>query len=154
MGSSGINANYQIAKDELKKIYLDDDKIKQGIVNSIYLYGNRNPDKNYANVIKGLTTLKNHIAELKNVHEIDCYEKAADFLISHIITSNLPGPVKLELSNKAATIYPSLAQIFELVPKAIDKLNWSNSQSNSSKDNNKKSTNSNSDPQNDSNSSK
>ena len=59
------DANYQLAKDALKKAYLDDDKIKEGIVSTIYLYKNQNPDKNYTNVIKGLTTLENHIAELK-----------------------------------------------------------------------------------------
>ena len=72
--------------------------------------------------------MENYIVEFKNVHEIDCYETTADFLISHIITSNLPGPVKIELSNKAETIYPKLTQIFELVPKAVDKLNWSDLQ--------------------------
>jgi len=80
------------------------------------------------------------------VHKIDCYKTAADFLISHIITSNLPCPVKIELSNKAATIYPSLKKMFDLVPKVVDKLNWLNSQSSSNKDNTKKSNNSNSDP--------
>ena len=148
------DANYEIAKEKLKKAYLDDAKIKDSLAKAIYQYKNQNPEKNYANVIKGLITLENYIAELKNVHKIDCYETAADFLISHIITSNLPGPVKIELSNKAETIYPKLTQIFELVPKAVDKLNWSNNQSNSIKDNSKKSNNSNSDPQNDSNNSK
>ena len=66
------DANYQLAKDALKKAYLDDDKIKEGIVSSIYLYRNQNPDKNYTSVIKGLTALENHIAELKNVHAINC----------------------------------------------------------------------------------
>ena len=87
-------ANYKIALDRLNKIYLDDNKIKQAIVSAIYTYKNPSPDKNYSNVLKGLTYLENHIAELKVVHKLDCYEPAANIIVSHIIFHNLPAPLK------------------------------------------------------------
>ena len=118
--------NYQVALDKLKKLYLDDDKIKQSIVSTIYNYKNPNPDKNYSNVLKGLTSLENHLAELKGVHEIDCYEPAANLIVSHIIFSNLPGPLKNELINACSTLYPTLAQIFDKAPKVVEKVNLIN----------------------------
>ena len=125
--------NYQVALDKLQKIYLDDDKIKQSIVSSIYNYKNPNPDKNYSNVLKGLTSLENHLAELKGVHEIDCYEPAANLIVSHIIFSNLPGQLKNELMNACNTLYPTLAQIFDKIPKVVDKVNLINNNEPNSK---------------------
>ena len=37
--------NYQVALDKLNKTYLNDDKIKQSIVSTIYNYKNPSPDK-------------------------------------------------------------------------------------------------------------
>ena len=117
------DANYKIALDKLNKIYLDDKKIIQSIVSTIYKYHNPSPDKNYSNIAKGLTSLENHIAELKSVHKYDCYEGAANLIVSHIIFHNLPGKIKTELINMSDSFYPDLAKIFELVPKVIDKVN-------------------------------
>ena len=116
-------ANYNIALERLNKTYLDVDKIKQSIINHIYTYKNPSPDKNYSNVLQGLISLENHLAELKVVHKLDCYEPAANKIVSHIIFNNLPGPLKNELMNECKVIYPTLAQIFENVPKVIEKVN-------------------------------
>ena len=117
------DANYQIALDKLNKKYLDDKKIIQAIVSVIYKYNNPSPDKSYSNIAKGLTSLENHIAELKSVHKYDCYAGAANLIVSHIIFYNLPGKIKTELINMSDSFYPDLAKIFDLVPKVIDKLN-------------------------------
>ena len=77
--------NYNVAIAKLKKIYLDDQKIIQSIVSAIYKYQNPSPDKSYSNIAKGLTVLENHITELKSVHKYDCYEGAANLIVSHII---------------------------------------------------------------------
>ena len=73
--------------------------------------------------MKGLTSLQNHLAELKGVHNIDCYEPAADLIISHIIFNNLQGSVKNELMNECKTLYPNLTQIFENIDKVVEKVN-------------------------------
>ena len=70
-----------------------------------------------------MTSLENHIAELKSVHKYDCYEGAANLIVSHIIFHNLPGKIKTELIDMSDSFYPDLAKIFELVPKVIDKVN-------------------------------
>ena len=115
--------NYNIALERLNKTYLDVDKIQQAIINRIYTYKNASPDKNYSNVLQDLISLENHLAELKVVHKLDCYEPAANKIVSHIIFNNLPGPLKNELMNECNVLYPTLAQIFENVPKVIDKVN-------------------------------
>ena len=120
-----VHSNYEVALEKLKKVYLDDDKIKQSIISTIYNYKNSSPDKNYSNVLKGLTSLENHLAELKGVHNIDCYEPAANLLISHIIFNNLPGSLKNELMNECKTLYPNLSQIFENIKKVVEKVNLS-----------------------------
>ena len=132
-------SNYEVALERLKKTYLDDDKIRQSIISVIYNYKNSSPDKDYSNVLKGLTSLENHLSELKGVHNIDCYEPAANLIISHIIFNNLPGSVKNELMNECKTLYPNLTQIFENIKKVVEKVNAiSGNVSNSSKENFKK----------------
>ena len=57
-GHSLTDENFNVAKVDLDKKYLDTNKIIQSIVVSICNYKNLSPDNNYANILTGLTTLK------------------------------------------------------------------------------------------------
>ena len=119
-----INAsNYDVARGKLDKKYLDSEKIQKAIFSSIYHFQVSNPDKTYQNVLQGLTTLENHIMELKNVHSLDCTIGAADKLVSLIIMQNLPSQLRNELINLTETTYPSLLAIFGNMDKVVEKVN-------------------------------
>ena len=119
-------SNFEVAWSKLEKKYLDNEYILRAIFSDIYLYKNTNPGKNYQNILKGITKLENHIAELLNVHKLDCHEGASDKLIAFIVFENLPGQLRNELINITKSTFPSLRQIFDNIKVAVDKVNISN----------------------------
>ena len=114
-------AGYTQAFQDLDKMYLRMNEIKDRIFNFIHTFSVSNTGKNHSTLWSKLITLRGYIQQLTNYHGFEMTVSLSEF-IGHIIMKSLPNDVRNKFYDITDNLYPDYNAILSKVDYVIEYL--------------------------------